>query len=50
MEAKSEIVNGSRLCVKRGFFEQEFGVSEEGWLLGEGWLAFIQKSIGDSLI
>jgi hypothetical protein len=44
MEAKGEIVTGSMLCTKRGFFEQELGVPEEVWLKGEGWLASFKKA------
>ena len=44
MEAKGEIVTGSMLCSKRGFFEKEFGVPEEARLQGEGWLASFKKA------
>jgi hypothetical protein len=44
MEAKGEIVTGSMLCTKRGFFEQELGVPEEVRLKGEGWLASFKKA------
>lgn len=44
MEAKGEIVSGSVLCTKRGFFEQELGVPEEVQLQGEGWLALFKKA------
>jgi hypothetical protein len=44
MEAKGEVVTGSMLCAKRGFFEQQLGIQEEVQLKGEGWLASFKKA------
>ena len=44
MEAKGEVVTGSMLSTKRGFFEEELRVPEEARLRGEGWLASFKKA------